>query len=292
MPARLDELSNLSIINPRVENSSDILSQRYANAPKVPDIYQNWTVIEDVTSCQTALPHGTMSQYPMDPYNSNYIIPAYSNSVCPSSTTQYIQYAQQSHPNQTQMYDSYSGMVIEMPRQAAFQNSIDSYLNQTPAQYAIQFQNPPFAGSVPYMKDAAYYDASIPMKDSYTNTTSILPPPFPIQYVQSVPQPAPQQPVPQPAQQPAQQPTPQPVTQPTPQPVTQQQSDQQASLGDIITKQGKKEYFAMDCSECAKRGNMKFYIIIGILILLLLFCIIYIIMMKRKPISLIPKLYY
>ena len=106
MPARLDELNNLSIIQPRVEYSNDVLTQRYANAPKVDDAYQNWNIIEDIQSCQTAIPPNSMDPYAMSPYNSNSIIPAYQQATCPSSGMQYIMSQQQQYPNQTNIYDS------------------------------------------------------------------------------------------------------------------------------------------------------------------------------------------
>ncbi len=159
MPARLDEISNLTFVDPYQQFDGGV---RYANTPPVQDAYKNFTIIEDVTTCNTMLPPGTQSQYPMAPYNSNNLIPSYKNATCPPPAQQYVNNLMNKNPGATSIEDIYQNATMYLPRQQSFSSNVINY-NKTQPQYALLFANPPFAGSVPPMKNAVVADVSIPM---------------------------------------------------------------------------------------------------------------------------------
>ena len=163
MPATLSEMNHLTIISP-----SNVLdgNPRFSNPPPVQQSYQNWTPIEDVMSCQTALPQGTYDgTYMLPGYNSNGVIPAYHQAVCPSN-------AQQASMNiqNDAMYSSLPQNIYTSQYQPnyvpaagpyqSFQSTSDLY-NAYHPQYQTNYVYPPFAGAVPGLKNAAKTDSSI-----------------------------------------------------------------------------------------------------------------------------------
>ena len=163
MPATLSEMNHLTIISP-----SNVLdgNPRFSNPPPVQQTYQNWTPIEDVMSCQTALPQGTYDGGILGgSYNSNGVIPAYHQAVCPSA-------AQQANLNiqNNQMYASLPQNIYasqyqpnyvgaNVPTQS-FQSTSDMY-NAYHPQYQTNYAYPPFAGAVPNLQNAAKTDSSV-----------------------------------------------------------------------------------------------------------------------------------
>ena len=151
MPEPLSEMNNLSIINPQYSMGG---SPRYSNPPPPQQSYQNYTVLDDVFSCQTQLPPSNIRDTPMPPYNSNGVFPAYHQAVCPP-------YAQQGLMNlQAQGYTPNNNVYVAN-NQPSYQTFVDGYLQQAPNMYSTNFQYPPFAGSVPEMKNARAADASV-----------------------------------------------------------------------------------------------------------------------------------
>jgi hypothetical protein len=158
MPELLSEMNNLSIVTPHV---ADVGVPRFSNPPQ-DGSYQNWTMIEDVMSCQTALPATTQLSY-MPPYNSNGLIPAYHQAVCPNRAEQaLINLTRNPLPPQQNIY---------VPPQQLFgqsyQQQVDQYHQQYPP-YTTALPNPPFAGSVPNMKNAKAQDVAVPLVEGYT----------------------------------------------------------------------------------------------------------------------------
>jgi len=156
MPEPLSEMGNLSIITPVV---SDNGLPRYSNPAPIQPSYQNWTEIEDIYSCQTALPAQTQLSY-MPAYNSNGTIPAYHQAVCPNG-------AQQALMNLTRNPPPYN--VLVPPQQVygySFASDVAAY-NAANPQYGQTYTNPPFAGGVPLMKNAKAQDVSTPMVEGY-----------------------------------------------------------------------------------------------------------------------------
>ena len=155
MPVPLSEMGNLSIIN---HQQSEWGVPRYSNPAPVQQSYQNWTMIEDVMSCQTALPPGTQGNYMMPQYNSNNIIPAYQQAVCPSQAQQaYMNLANQPMPPQGNMF---------IPQQMyqggqSFGQVVNQYNAYAQPQYQTTLYSPPFAGSVPALMNAKAQDVSI-----------------------------------------------------------------------------------------------------------------------------------
>lgn len=155
MPVPLSEMGNLSIFNPQ---QSEWGVPRYSNPGPVQQSYQNWTMIEDVMSCQTALPPGTQGNYMMPQYNSNNIIPAYQQAVCPSQAQQaYMNLANQPIPPQGNMF---------IPQQMyqggqSFGQVVNQYNAYAQPQYQTTLYSPPFAGSVPALMNAKAQDVSI-----------------------------------------------------------------------------------------------------------------------------------
>jgi len=162
MPARLDELNSLSIINPTYQN--DITGLRYATPPPPQDVYKNFTVLDDVTMCQTALPYGTQSPMYMGEYNSNRVIPAYNMAVCPSSAQQYINNmtTRANAAGLTYLEDPFTQSTMYIPKQVSFADNV-AKANAPIMQFSTLFQNPPFPGGVPAMKNAVINDIAVPM---------------------------------------------------------------------------------------------------------------------------------
>ena len=156
MPVPLSEMGNLSIINPQ---QADWGVPRYSNPAPVQSNYQNWTMIEDVFNCQTALPPGTQGNYMLPTYNSNNIIPAYQQSVCPNPAQQaFMNMAMQPAPPQGNMFipqQMYNGGQ-------SFGGIVNQYNAYSPPQYQTTLYSPPFAGSVPALKNAKEQDFSVP----------------------------------------------------------------------------------------------------------------------------------
>ena len=148
---------NLTIIRPTLVDDG---APRFSNPPPFQPSYQNYTMIEDVMSCQTALPYGTDISTSMPAYNSNGIIPAYHQAVCPSSAQQGFTNLLQ-HPPTPNMY---------IPQQyqtgVNFQQTVNQW-NAANPQYQSTFYYPPFAGSVPEMKNARASDRTIPMMEGF-----------------------------------------------------------------------------------------------------------------------------
>jgi len=161
MPELLSEMNNLSIITPVVQ---DVGVPRYANPPSTQDnlTYQNWTMIEDVLDCQTRLPPVTQLSYMPSQYNSNGLIPAYQQAVCPSR-------AQQALINLTR--NPPANNIYVPPQQLygqSFQSQVAQYNHANP-QYTTAFPYPPFAGSVPGMKNAKTQDVAVPLVEGYAH---------------------------------------------------------------------------------------------------------------------------
>ena len=158
MPELLSEMNNMSMISPHIMNDG---LPRYSNPPQVQPSYQNWTMIDDVLNCQTALPPGTQNNYLMQgTYNSNGIIPAYHQAVCPSAAEQAMMnlaYRTPSNnlyvPNEYQTGQSFASQVANF--------------NAMHPQYIHAYQNPPFAGGKPLMKDAKALDESTPLREGF-----------------------------------------------------------------------------------------------------------------------------
>jgi hypothetical protein len=160
MPVTLNEMNSLSFIEPR--NSKDGTVPRFSNPPAVEPSYKDYTMIDDIFSCQTTLPAGTQLDTSMASYNSNSIIPSYHHAVCPSSAQQGLQNLVQ-HSNQLPRNNMY------VPPQYVYGNfnSATQAVNSTIPQYQTTFQYPPFAGSVPNLQNAIYTDTSIPIGAQY-----------------------------------------------------------------------------------------------------------------------------
>jgi hypothetical protein len=156
MPAMLSEMNTLSIISP---HQVDNVTPRFSNPPPVEQSYQNWTMIEDVLSCQTTLPAGTNSPDWMPQYNSNNLIPAYKQSVCPPDAQQTL-YNLQKIP-QPNMY-----VPAQLQTGRSFKDDENKYFSEN-IQYGTNFQYPPFAGSVNELKDAKQVDSPIVMREGY-----------------------------------------------------------------------------------------------------------------------------
>jgi hypothetical protein len=160
MPAMLSEMNSLSIISP---HQVDNVTPRFSNPPPVEQSYQNWTMIEDVLSCQTALPAGTNTPNWMPQYNSNNLIPAYKQSVCPPDAQQTL-YNLQKIP-QPNIY-----VPAQLQTGRSFQDEENKYFAEN-VQYGTNFQYPPFAGSVNELKDAKQTDHPIVMREGYQAPT-------------------------------------------------------------------------------------------------------------------------
>ena len=158
MPELLSEINNLSIITPHVQDATSV--PRYSNPPPGETSYQNWTMIEDVLSCNTNLSQQTQLSYMPQGYNSNGVIPAYQQAVCPSAAQQALLNMSRNPPNPN----------IYVPQQLitgqSFQSQVNAYNNQHP-QYSTSLAYPPYAGSMPYMKNAKAADDSIPLIEGY-----------------------------------------------------------------------------------------------------------------------------
>lgn len=179
MPALLSEMGSLSILTPQPYS---IGTDRFHNAPPIQPVYKDYTMIEDIATCQTALPPGTSGGYSMPEYNSNAIIPGYNAAVCPSNLQQ--TYLNLSRPGMLP-YDQY----LVPNQQRSFQHYVNKYNAQYP-QYNTAFEYPPFAGAVPSMRNARATDQTLPMNDG------VLPPLFNPSYapppLTPIPQEAPQ----------------------------------------------------------------------------------------------------
>jgi hypothetical protein len=259
MPARLDEINSLSIINPTQQ--VDITGLRYANPPPPQDIYQNFTMLDGVQSCQTALPYGTQSPQWMPEYNSNRTIPAYNRAVCPSSPQQFINNMLHQNANRTGITvieDPFAHTSVYLPRQTPFMDIV-AQANQPLMQYSVNMPNPPFPGAVPPMKNAVINDVSVPLTQDPGLLVQPMPPPLDPNPLQALPQVVPQ-----------------------------------------ATKDVKKEGYEapektdLQCMECSKHvtscnlcqkicdsSNKKWYIIVGVLLLLILLMGFYIFILKR-----------
>jgi len=156
MPAMLSEMNTLSIISP---HQVDNVTPRFSNPPPVEQSYQNWTMIEDVLSCQTSLPAGTNTPDWMPQYNSNNLIPAYKQSVCPPDAQQTL-YNLQKIP-QPNIY-----VPAQLQTGRSFQDEENKYFAEN-IQYGTNFQYPPFAGSVNNLKDAKEVDSPVVMREGY-----------------------------------------------------------------------------------------------------------------------------
>lgn len=160
MPVTLNEMSSLSFIEPR--NSKEGTVPRFSNPPAVEPSYKDYTLIDDIFNCQTTLPAGTQLDTFMPEYNSNSIIPAYHNAVCPSSAQQGLQNLIQ-HSNELPRNNMY---VPPQYVQGNFSSAVQAVNSQIP-QYQTTFQYPPFAGSVPNLQNAIFTDTSIPIGAQY-----------------------------------------------------------------------------------------------------------------------------
>ena len=166
MPEPLSEMNNMSIITPRVQEN-DV--PRFSNPPYEQQSYQNWTMIEDVFNCQTALPNQTQLSY-MPSYNSNGIIPAYHQATCPAPAQQALMNMQRKP-----LYPSRPQQDIFVPQQQQpFASEVALY-NQAVPQYGQAYQYPPFAGSVPNLKDARTNDTAIPLTEGYAPPSASSP---------------------------------------------------------------------------------------------------------------------
>lgn len=157
MPASLNE--DLTIITPTL---SDYGNPRFANPPAVQPSYQNYTMIEDVLACQTALPPNTQMDQSMPPYNSNSLFPSYHQAVCPSAT-------QQAFLNMARTAPTPNMYIPPQYQTGSFHQAVSSY-NAAHPQYDTTFTYPPFAGSVPFMKHARASDQTIPLREGFANT--------------------------------------------------------------------------------------------------------------------------
>lgn len=158
MPELLSEMNNMSMISPHIMNDG---LPRYSNPPQVQPSYQNWTMIDDVFSCQTALPPGSQSNYLMQgTYNSNGIIPAYHQAVCPSSAEQAMWNLSLRTPSNN-LY-----VPNEYQTGQSFASNVAGF-NAAHPQYIQAVQNPPFAGGKPLMKDAKALDESTPLREGF-----------------------------------------------------------------------------------------------------------------------------
>ncbi len=161
MPVPLSEMGSLTLIGPTVYQDSGY--DRYSSAPPVQPSYKDYTLIEDVLSCQTALPPGTGEFTSMPQYNSNGIFPSYHQAVCPPP-------AQQALNNFIARPKKLPRNQMLVPQQLLNQQSYQDVVNQYNAanpQFDTTFQYPPFAGSVPNMKNARRSDQTIPMAEGF-----------------------------------------------------------------------------------------------------------------------------
>lgn len=112
-----------------------------------------FTVLEDIYPLEPV----PMNNYAkMSYYNSNRIIPAFDQAVPPKPAQQYINHLEKIYPHTQQVNGIY------LPRQTSFQQDA---INQTrPLNQFSQFTiQPPFAGGLPYMKNAIINDANVIM---------------------------------------------------------------------------------------------------------------------------------
>lgn len=164
MPVPLSEMGSLTIIEPTVYDEG---LGRYQNAPPVQPSYKDYTLIEDVMTCQTALPPGTADFTSMPQYNSNGLFPAYHQAVCPPP-------AQQALNNFVSNPKKLPRNQMLVPQQLMNQQNYQQLVNQYNAanpQFDTTFQYPPFAGAVPNMKNARRSDQSIPMPEGFALPT-------------------------------------------------------------------------------------------------------------------------
>lgn len=160
MPVPLSEMGSLTLIEPTTYDGG---LGRYQNAPPVQPSYKDYTLIEDVLSCQTVLPPGTGDYTSLPEYNSNGIFPSYHQAVCPPA-------AQQALNNFVAQPKKLSRNQMLVPQQLLDHKSYQQVVNRYNAanpQYDTTYQYPPFAGSVPNMKQARLSDQTIPMREGY-----------------------------------------------------------------------------------------------------------------------------
>jgi hypothetical protein len=153
MPVPLNEMNSLNIIAPRNLNDG---TPRFSNPPPFEGSYKDFTLIEDVLSCQTALPPGTGEMGSMPMYNSSGIIPSYHQSVCPNTAQQgFNNLATGVPPNNMYVPSPYiTGQNL---------GNVSAQFNASNPQYNTAYPYPPFAGSVPNLKDAIATDRSFPI---------------------------------------------------------------------------------------------------------------------------------
>ena len=243
MPEPINNLSSMTIINPTVSYDG---VPRFSNPPPVQQSYQNWNQIEDVYTCQTAIPYGTQSPYSMNEYNSNFTIPNVHQAVCPNAGTQYIMNAQY----QAQNRDPF------LPHTTSVYDAVAFYNHNQPSYTSVN-PYPPYAGSIPNMQNAVLTDGTVPINPTQNFPQSI--------YVEGYAAPNPND---------------SQTTLPTPTVSTSNQTQSLQVQKHVETLEHMKNCEL--CRQLTRCPTTKYWVAIGVLIVIILLLLFYI-FIKNKP---------